>query len=106
MKFHLPWKREQEKKEYTLIYDGNGGRQNGERFVRRSFWLPDGGFGKEKKFVSNTDGGDLTVETVFSNSNLKCIGYYARKRTEEGGYGMERIITGTIPFMTARFASS
>lgn len=24
MKFHLPWKREQEKKEYTLIYDGNG----------------------------------------------------------------------------------
>ena len=31
MKFHLPWKREQEKKEYTLIYDGNGGRQNGER---------------------------------------------------------------------------
>lgn len=84
MKFHLPWKREQEKKEYTLIYDGNGGRQNGERFVRRSFWLPDGGFGKEKKFVSNTDGGDLTVETVFSNSNLKCIGYYARKRTEEG----------------------
>lgn len=84
MKFHLPWKREQEKKEYTLIYDGNGGRQNGERFVRRSFWLPDGGFGKEKKFVSNTDGGDLTVETVFSNSDLKCIGYYARKRTEEG----------------------
>jgi hypothetical protein len=81
MKFHLPWKREQEKKEYTLIYDGNGGRQNGERFVRRSFWLP---VGKEKKFVSNTDGGDLTVETVFSNSNLKCIGYYARKRTEEG----------------------
>ena len=84
MKFHLPWKREQEKKEYTLIYDGNGGRQNGERFVRRSFWLPDGGFGKEKKFVSNTDGGDLTVETVFSNSDLKCVGYYARKRTQEG----------------------
>ena len=28
MKFHLPWKREWEKKEYTLIYDGNGGRQN------------------------------------------------------------------------------
>lgn len=84
MKFHLPWKREQEKKEYTLIYDGNGGRQNGERFVRRSFWLPDGDFGKEKKFVSNTDGGNLTVETVFSNSDLKCIGYYARKRTEEG----------------------
>lgn len=52
MKFHLPWKREQEKKEYTLIYDGNGGRQNGERFVRRSFWLPDGDFGKEKKFIS------------------------------------------------------
>lgn len=84
MKFHLPWKREQEKKEYTLIYDGNGGRQNGERFVRRSFWLPDGDFGKEKKFVSNTDGGNLTVETVFSNSDLKCVGYYARKRTEEG----------------------
>lgn len=84
MKFHLPWKREQEKKEYTLIYDGNGGRQNGERFVRRSFWLPNVSFGKEKKFVSNTDGGDLTVETVFSNSDLKCVGYYARKRTEEG----------------------
>lgn len=49
MKFHLPWKREQEKKEYTLIYDGNGGRQNGERFVRRSFWLPNVSFGKEKK---------------------------------------------------------
>ena len=57
MKFHLPWKREQEKKEYTLIYDGNGGRQNGERFVRRSFWLPDGVFKTGKKAYLNTGGG-------------------------------------------------
>lgn len=48
MKFHLPWKREQEKKEYTLIYDGNAADRTVNVLSAVHFGFRTGASGKKK----------------------------------------------------------
>lgn len=78
MSIHFPWKKQWETKSYTIVYDGNGGKLDGERFVRKEVEVRFVPQSKKKK-----SGEGLYAINPFVRSDLKCVGFYARKRTDK-----------------------